>query len=196
MVGKPSGRVQGREVRRRKHLSAEDWRKKVRAWLDGNRPPVLPSPLLRRIHHEFGTYAELAQSGSQRHAEALLAYYYNGAKNDPRILEYIDGARERYNEDTDREHRGMERAMLLLAPRAGVRRDQRSVMTEDARIEARELFPRHVAEFTRRYGTARGAEKYAVSKIAEALRVSERSVRAAVRKTPDQPARASRARPK
>jgi hypothetical protein len=138
----------------------------------------MPAALKRRVSHDIDVYIQHAQAGSTQHAIALLAYFLAGG-DDPHVLAYVDAARERYEADTDREHRGMERALMLLRPRSGTGRDRRAKMTDDASIEAVMEFERYLVARILERG-ARGAEKYAVSKTAAALKVSESSVRQAI----------------
>ena len=89
----------------------------------------------RETVRELDTYIGLATSGSTQHARAVLEYFYWIGPRDPGMRRYIEESRRRYNADGDREHRGMERALLLLDEKGGSKRS-----TPDERAEARQLY--------------------------------------------------------
>jgi hypothetical protein len=128
-----------------------------------------PSLITRRLPYELKLYIQRAQNGSWWHARAVLLYFLQGdGAHNELVLAHLEQARMRYEGDSDRGHRGLERALWLLKP--GHRRTK---LTDDPVAEI-------PAEFKKRYEEKDGqwgAEKYAVSMVAEELRISPRSVR-------------------
>lgn len=168
-------------MKRSRPLTAREWRKKVREWLAARADDRPNAALLRRVRYELDTYLRCASVGSTRHARAILHVVTIEGPLDRRLREYLKAARLRYEAD-HQGHRRLERALLLLESRGGTSRDRRAAMTDDARIEAEELYASYVAD-AHSHGKERSAVKYAISKTAEALGVSESSIRQSRQKT-------------
>ncbi|MGH8229636.1 MAG: hypothetical protein ACREU3_17325 [Steroidobacteraceae bacterium] len=94
-----------------------------------------PARRMQSTLHELETSIRLATSGSNRHAWACLEYFCRIEPRDARILCHIEEARRRYNTDSDRPHRGVERALWLLDSKGGGK-----ASTPDQRAEARLLY--------------------------------------------------------
>jgi hypothetical protein len=138
-----------------------------------------PNELSPRFLRDLPIYLKQAEHSVQ-HAGAVVAHFYvaskEGKRVDPRVIDYIDSARERYCRDPIR---NIAKALGLVRRNrgnpGGVSAKRR--MTPDAFVEAREMVQqRRGAGFS---------EKRAVLDIAELFRVSERTIRKAAKETPE-----------
>ena len=134
-------------------------------------PPGVPFVLKPRFLWELPIYLELAER-SVRHANAIVAHFYTATKKrkriDPRVVEYIDKARDRYCRDP---RRNIAKALGLVRSGRGNpgRVPSKRRLTPEGFIEAGQMVMEEIKKGK--------PENYAVDVVAEQLQVSPRTVR-------------------
>jgi hypothetical protein len=158
-------------MRRRAEIAPKEWLLQVGKWAlaHGVRPP--PN---NRIGAELDAWIEQAEAGSARHARGVLTHSLRKEVSDLRLMAYLERARQRYNADPDRKHRGMERSLLLLSSARSPCNDR---ATPEAIEEAALMY-----EQLRRDDTGRGAAKRALAEVAAQTGVSRAAILRAIQK--------------
>lgn len=122
-----------------------------------------------RIEEALPSYIDLAEKGSPGHARAILLYLvYGGGENNGEILQYVRRAKRRYENDVDRGHRGVERALGLLQSKGGRKGGKTAPRSDDFSLEVSIEYQRRYRERAAHRGQ-RGARKFILPDVRKAL---------------------------